>query len=223
MQRWSILFKYLEITIPCTNRTFRCPRIKLKFLMRGLIFFGRKLWWAFWQKVKTKNISSDPLPMPFIFCCFSIIYCRNPLSHPKTKHFYFLLLEKCQRYQNLQFCNQIYVNNLYVINNNWCIITPNLFHVNHLCVITPALRREIGRQERYICHENSAEKRKIFAQKYWPEGRYVKGGRCQRWHYRYNININHRLHQDVSQNQITHLLRRWKLCQMNPLQPLQKD
>ena len=79
------------------------------------------------------------------------------------------------------------MDNLYVINNNWCVITHNLFHVNHLCVITPALRREIGRQERYICHENSAGKRKIFAQKYWPEVIYIKGRRCQRWHYKYNI------------------------------------
>ena len=31
------------------------------------------------------------------------------------------------------------------------------------------------------------ENKKIFAQKYWPEVRYIKGRRCQRWHYKYNI------------------------------------
>ena len=31
------------------------------------------------------------------------------------------------------------------------------------------------------------ENKKIFAQKYWPEVRYIKGRRCQRWHYKHNI------------------------------------
>ena len=61
----------------------------------------------FTAKVKTMIISSDPLPIPFIFCCFSIILLQESSLTQKRNNSISYLGEKCQRYHNVQFVQSI--------------------------------------------------------------------------------------------------------------------